>query len=170
MGMSRQVFQETGGYSRPYFGEDIEFAKRLQSRNYRMSLIPEAYVYHKRRGTFRNFWKQVHYFGRARIDLNACYPGQGFIKPVHAFPALFTLFCASLPVWYFTYKPLFGLSVAGLGIFVLAVLLDSGFKNKSLKVGLLSVVAAFVQLLGYGTGFIEEGLRKFGAKDKQPVN
>ena len=163
MGMSRRVFQETGGYSRPYFGEDIEFAKRLQTRNYRMGLIPDAYVYHKRRGTFRNFWKQVHYFGRARVDLDANYPGQGYIKPVHAFPALFTVFCASIPFLYFVAKPLAVVAVIALCFFVTAIFLDSSLKNKSLKVGFLGVVAAFIQLFGYGTGFIQEGIRRIVA-------
>ena len=32
---------------------------------------------------------------------------------------------------------------------------DSSIKNKSLWVGLLSIPAAFTQLMGYGLGFIE---------------
>lgn len=168
MGMSRRVFQEMGGYSRPFFGEDIEFAKRLQAQNYRMSLIPDAYVYHKRRGTFRNFWKQVHYFGRARVDLDANYPGQGYIKPVHAFPALFTAFCASIVPLYFVVKPLAVFFTIALQFLVVAIFLDSSLKNKSLKVGFLSVVAAFVQLLGYGTGFIQEWIRRVAAVGTPP--
>ena len=35
------------------------------------------------------------------------------------------------------------------------ILIDSTIKNRSLKVGLLSVPAAFTQLMGYGFGFIE---------------
>ena len=35
------------------------------------------------------------------------------------------------------------------------ICIDSTIKNKSLKVGLLSIPAAFVQLMGYGFGFIE---------------
>jgi hypothetical protein len=34
------------------------------------------------------------------------------------------------------------------------VFTDASIKEKSVKIGFLSVVASFVQLIGYGTGFI----------------
>ena len=34
------------------------------------------------------------------------------------------------------------------------MLADSSIRNRSFKIGLLSVGASFVQLIGYGTGFI----------------
>jgi hypothetical protein len=40
-------------------------------------------------------------------------------------------------------------------LYSLVILIDSTRKNRSLKVGLLSVPAAFTQLMGYGFGFIE---------------
>ena len=160
MGLSRRVFQETGGFAKRDMGEDIELGIRLQSHNYRMGLIPEAYVYHKRRGTFRDFWKQVHSFGRTRFLLDELHPGLGLIKPVHAFPALFLIFCIFIPVWFFLFKPFLWLSLAGLGIFVGLIFLDSLIKNKSFSVAFLSVAASFVQLLGYGTGFLREGVRR----------
>lgn len=160
MGMSRRVFQETGGFAKRDMGEDIELGIRLQKHNYRMGLISEAYVYHKRRGTFRDFWKQVHSFGRTRFLLDELHPRLGLIKPVHAFPALFVLFCALIPIWYFLYEPFFWLSLAALGILIGTVFLDSLVKNKSLTVAFLSIAASFVQLLGYGTGFLREGIRR----------
>lgn len=160
MGLSRRVFQETGGFAKRDMGEDIELGIRLQQHNYRMGLIPEAYVYHKRRGTFGDFWKQVHSFGRTRFLLDELHPRLGLIKPVHAFPALFVLFCVLIPVWYFLFETFFWLSLAGLGIFVGTIFLDSLIKNKSLTVAFLSIAAAFVQLFGYGTGFLREGIQR----------
>ena len=168
MGMSRRVFQETGGFARRDMGEDIELGIRLRARNYRMGLITEAYVYHKRRGTFRDFWKQVHSFGRTRFLLDELHPRLGLIKPVHAFPALFVLFCVLIPLWYFLLKPFFWLSLAALGLFIGTVFLDSLIKNKSLTVALLSIAASFVQLFGYGTGFIREGFRRMVGQRKPP--
>ena len=40
-------------------------------------------------------------------------------------------------------------------LYALIICIDSTLQNKSLKVGLLSIPAAFVQLMGYGFGFIE---------------
>lgn len=162
MGMSRRVFEEMGGFAKRDMGEDIEFGIRLQAKNYRTALIPDAYVFHKRRGNFRDFWRQVHSFGRTRFMLDEMHPNRGLIKPVHAFPALFTVYCALLPLLYFIAKPLAVIAIIALQFFIVAIFLDSSLKNRSLKVGFLSVVAAFVQLFGYGTGFIREGIRRVG--------
>jgi len=47
------------------------------------------------------------------------------------------------------------LSLFPLLFYSTVIFLDSSIKNKSLWVGLLSIPAAFVQLMGYGLGFIE---------------
>ncbi|MFW6371932.1 MAG: glycosyltransferase, partial [Bacteroidota bacterium] len=49
IGFSKQLFQETGGFSSLRISEDIEFSKRITSLGYTTGLIPEAFVYHKRR-------------------------------------------------------------------------------------------------------------------------
>ncbi|HEV7350408.1 glycosyltransferase [Telluribacter sp.] len=157
MGISRRVYRETGGFAKRDMGEDIELGIRLKKHNYRMGLIPEAYVYHKRRGNFRDFFRQVYSFGRTRFILDKLHPGLDLIKPVHAFPSAFVLFCLFIPLWYFIFQPFFWLSLGGLGLFIILVFLDATTKTKSPKVGALSVVAAFVQLFGYGLGFIREG-------------
>lgn len=167
MGMSRRVFEETGGFAKRDMGEDIEFGIRLQAKNYRAALIPDAYVFHKRRGNFRDFWRQVHSFGRTRFLLDEMHPKHGLIKPVHAFPALFTIYCALILPTYFIVKPLAVISILLLQFFIVAIFLDSSLKNQSLKVGYLSVVAAFVQLWGYGTGFIREGIRRLFTKSSK---
>lgn len=160
MGISRRVFQETGGFAKRDMGEDIEFGIRLSLNNYRIGLIPEAFVYHKRRGNFRDFWKQVHSFGRTRIVLESIHPQVGLIKPVHAFPSLFLIFCLLIPVWYFVFLPFLWLSLAVLFLFVGTIFFDSLVKNKSVKVSLYSIIASFVQLGGYGSGFLREGFKR----------
>ena len=40
-------------------------------------------------------------------------------------------------------------------LYALLIFFDSLFKNRSLKVALMSVVAAAVQIAGYGTGFLK---------------
>jgi len=40
-------------------------------------------------------------------------------------------------------------------LYALLIFLDSSRQNKSIKIGLLSVAAAFIQLMSYGCGFIE---------------
>ena len=39
-------------------------------------------------------------------------------------------------------------------LYSLLIFVDSAWRNRSLRVGLLSVPASFIQLTGYGSGFI----------------
>jgi hypothetical protein len=47
------------------------------------------------------------------------------------------------------------LSLLPILFYSLIIFIDSSIRNRSLWVGLLSIPAAFVQLMGYGLGFIE---------------
>jgi hypothetical protein len=38
-------------------------------------------------------------------------------------------------------------------LYALLVCLDSALQNKSLRIGIYSIAASFIQLIGYGTGF-----------------
>ncbi len=46
------------------------------------------------------------------------------------------------------------LALLPLVLFSLIVFCDSAWRNRSLKIGALSVGASFIQLVGYGTGFL----------------
>ena len=148
MGIRAEVYRALGGFSRMRFGEDIDFSIRIFKAGYRCRLFPQAWVWHKRRTDFWKFFKQVHNSGIARINLYKKYPES--LKLVHLLPAAFTvgvalvLQAAFFCVW----------SLGLLGIFVLVIFLDASLKNKSPKIGILSVIAAFIQLVGYGTGFL----------------
>ncbi len=148
MGLEKKIFDELGGFSKMRFGEDIDFSIRLYNAGYKVALIPEAFVYHKRRTDFRKFFRQVYNSGIARINLYKKYPDS--LKLVHAFPSLFTLFLilSVLALPWCRYG--FGLCL----LYCLLIGVDATVQNKSLKVGLLSVVASIIQLTGYGFGFL----------------
>ncbi|RIV19815.1 glycosyltransferase [Fibrisoma montanum] len=158
MGLSRKVWETIGGYRISRMGEDIEFAIRIIENGFKTGLIPDAFIYHKRRTSFRQFFRQLRFFGRARINISRFYPGE--LKLVHTFPALFTLFVAAVPVWALISLPVFWLSTGLLALFSVLILIDATRKEGSINVGLLSVQAAFVQLIGYGVGFISEGWKR----------
>ena len=148
MGVRRTAYQALGGFSRMRFGEDIDFSYRLIENGYKSRLFPEAWVWHKRRTDLRKFFRQVYNSGIARINLEKRHPGT--IKPVHLLPMLFTLGVLLLlllsPWCLWTLTPLLA--------YALIICIHSSVVNKSLRVGLLSVPAAFTQLMGYGLGFI----------------
>ena len=148
MGVRRTAYQALGGFSRMRFGEDIDFSYRLIENGYKSRLFPEAWVWHKRRTDLRKFFRQVYNSGIARINLEKRHPGT--MKPVHLLPMLFTLGVLLLlllsPWCLWTLTPLLA--------YALIICIHSSVVNKSLRVGLLSVPAAFTQLMGYGLGFI----------------
>ena len=169
MGIRRDVYLELGGFSKMRFGEDIDFSIRIFDNGYSCRLFPEAWVYHKRRTDFRKFFKQVYNSGIARINLYKKYPSS--LKLVHLLPAVFTvgvfLLCLSA-LLLCSFVPLSLLLLYSILIFI-----DSATHYKSIKIGFLSVGAAFTQLMGYGLGFIEawwkrcvRGLDEFQAFEK----
>lgn len=149
MGISREVFEITKGFSSLRFGEDIDLSIRIDRAGFKMRLFPEAYVYHKRRSTFRQFFKQIFNSGIARINLYKRHPGT--LKAVHFFPAVFLLgFLLALVLGLSGYPQLLGLYAFYLG----AIVVEAGLQNFSLKVALLSGLAGFIQLSAYGSGFL----------------
>src|SRR5690606_24302890 len=85
MDISREVYENVGGFKLTRLGEDIEYSIRIDKAGYKVGLIPEAIVYHKRRTDFAQFYKQLHFFGRARINIYKHFPSE--LKLVHFFPA-----------------------------------------------------------------------------------
>ena len=169
MGIRRDVYERLGGFSKMRFGEDIDFSIRIFKAGYTCRLFPEAWVWHKRRTDFRKFWRQVYNSGIARINLYKKYPES--LKFVHLLPMLFTVGCTLLALLFilgivlFFILPAGMMQARGLALSLLALLplllyaflifADATSKNASAKIGLLSIGAAFIQLTGYGCGFIE---------------
>lgn len=164
LGIRSDVFRALGGFSNMRFGEDIDLSIRIFSGGYSCRLFPEAWVWHKRRATLRQFFKQVFCSGMARVNLYLKYPDT--LKAVHLLPAMFVIavaialvaFAAGLVMLPFINNVLVRLLVGILPIALLCfscvIGIDATLKNSSLRIGLLSIAAAFVQLSGYGCGFL----------------
>ena len=148
MGIRADVYRALGGFSKMRFGEDIDFSIRIFKGGYKCRLFPEAWVWHKRRTDLRKFFKQVHNSGIARINLYKKYPES--LKLVHLLPAVFTIGVVALLLG----TPFIPALSSLIGLFVLIIFIDATLQNRSVKIGALAVVASFVQLTGYGTGFL----------------
>jgi len=158
MGIRREVYNKLGGFSKMRFGEDIDFSIRIFKAGCKCRLFPGAWVYHKRRTDFRKFWRQVYNSGIARINLYKKYPES--LKLVHLLPMVFTVgvgICCILAMTGVLIKAplLTALGLLPLLLYSLLIFTDSSIQNKSTKIGILSIRAAFTQLTGYGCGFIE---------------
>ncbi len=153
MGISRDVFTQTGGFSTLQVAEDIELSVRIQKAGYRMSLIEDAFVFHKRKSDLKKFSKQLTMHGRGRVDLNIRHPGQ--IQWVHLIPSLFLIYSLAIPIAFLLHSFL-GKVMAGLLLFyVVLILLHASQLYKSLSLGFLSLYASLIMLYGYGYGLLE---------------
>jgi glycosyltransferase involved in cell wall biosynthesis len=149
LGVKREIFLSLNGFSDMRFGEDLDFSMRLIEKGFKTKLLKQAFVFHKRRNNFISFFKQVNNFGAARINLEKRHPGT--MKIVHCFPAIFVV-CHLLVILFSILYPvcLFTLTIIPVVIFT-----DALIKTKEIKTALFAVVATFVQMFGYGTGFIK---------------
>ncbi len=168
MGIRRDVYMQLGGFSKMRFGEDIDFSIRIFDAGYKCRLFPDAWVWHKRRTDMRKFFRQVYNSGIARINLHKRHPGS--MKLVHLLPMVFTVGVILLfliacfgrvmmvygnPADFYDWYWLVIAALSPILLYSLLIFIDSALQNKSMHIGFISIGAAFVQLFGYGFGFIE---------------
>lgn len=154
MGLKADVYRALGGFSKMRFGEDIDLSIRIFKGGYSCRLFPEAWVWHKRRTDLKKFFKQVYNSGIARINLYKKYPES--LKVVHLLPAVFTLGV----VFVLLSSLICPYALLLLAMFAIIIFTDSSIRNRSLWIGMLSVLAAFIQLTGYGSGFLSAWWRR----------
>ena len=147
MGISRQVYDTTGGFSAMRFGEDVDLSIRILEKGFSTQLIRDAYVYHKRRTNLRQFFKQVYNSGIARINLHLRHPGT--LKLVHALPALFILGFLTLVILAVLVSWIFALPIL---VHILLLFVSALVNTGNLPIALLSVLTSYIQFfcLRYG--------------------
>ena len=161
MGIKRVVFELIGGFAALRFGEDMDLSIRLEQAGYRGILIPDAVVYHKRRTTFRQFFKQVFNSGMARVVLSELHPGS--MGLVHGMPLVFVIYHVLL----LAMLPIYPVAGCVLLLYPVLYLLAATWANRSVRVGMLSVGAVYVQLFGYAIGFWYASWKKYVLR--QPI-
>lgn len=150
MGISRRAFAASGGFGNIHPGEDPDLSIRLWELGFETALFPDAYVFHKRRIDWQKFSTQVNKFGKARPILDSWYPK--YAKFTFFAPSIFICLVFAAVVLSLFGKPFWMVTV---GFYFACVFLLSSVQNKSLKIGLLSIVAVWLQFYGYGTGFLK---------------
>lgn len=147
MGVKKFVFNEVNGFQDLRFGEDLDFSMRVIKQGYVAHFLPKAKVYHRRRRSITAFFKQVFNSGMARVVLQELHPGS--LKIVHLLPALFVVFLIISLLWsVFNQEAIIPVAAIGLLWLIHAI-----YQTGSFLVGGLSMVCAFIQLTGYGSGF-----------------
>ncbi|MFT6923929.1 MAG: glycosyltransferase involved in cell wall biosynthesis [Crocinitomicaceae bacterium] len=156
MGFSREVFEETGGFPSHRFakakaaGEDMDLSITIKKKGFSTALFKSSHVYHKRRTSWSQFRKQVTNFGYARITIYKRHPES--LKWLHFAPAVFVVGILSLILLSIFVSPLFLLPIPA---HVLMLFIDASIQNKSIVIGAMAVVTSYIQLIGYGLGFMK---------------
>lgn len=156
MGFSRKAFEKVGGFIDPNMAEDIEISMRIKKAGFRLELVREAFVYHRRKNTFISFLKQSFQFGRNRIHIRTYHPEA--VQLVHALPVMFLAGLVAMPL-AFIFVPILLSALASIYLsWSAGVLVSSTLANRSLKIGFLSLATSIGQLVAYGAGFIRQFL------------
>jgi glycosyltransferase involved in cell wall biosynthesis len=159
MGVSRQVFESIGGFLDPNRGEDIEWSMRIRKAGFRLELVAEAFVYHKRKNTLKSFAKQAFSFGRNRVNVSRFHPEA--IKLVHWMPTFFLMFLISIVVNAIFVQAFLIPQVLIFAIWSGLVIYQASWKYQSILVGDLAWMTSIIQLCSYGAGLVYELVRKF---------
>jgi len=150
MGLSNSAFIASGGFGSIHPGEDPDLSIRLKQLGYETALFSNAFVYHKRRLSWKKFYTQVHKFGMVRPILNSWHPHSA--KWSYWLPSMFSLgfFAALIFATLGFWLPI------GIYIFyIILVFCGAGINSKSLSVAFQSILAIFIQFFGYGLGFLK---------------
>lgn len=152
MGFSRAVFESVGGFADPNRGEDIELSMRIKKAGFKLELVREAFVFHKRKNTWISFARQAYSFGQNRVNVSRFHPEA--IQLVHLLP---TFFLAYLLLGLLALGLNFDFAwVIWLGLigWLLVVLIFATWRHRSILVGFLALICSFTQLVGYGAGLL----------------
>jgi len=153
MGLSREAFETTEGFGDIHPGEDPDLVLRLWGKGYDTKLIAETFVYHKRRISWKKFYKQVRKFGLVRPILNSWHPASS--KLTYWFPTVFVLGCIIAGI-----MAILG-NFIGLLLFAFYLILigvHASLTTKSLTIGIQAMPAVLIQFFGYGLGFLESSI------------
>ncbi len=150
MGIRRDLYESVGGFDEQMrYGEDVDLSYRLTEAGHRATLLAGAEVCHKRRTNLSAFFRQVMHSGAARITLTRRHKGS--LRLVHLLPALFTLGSVGVVLFAIVWSLWWLLPI---GVVALAWFVDALLRERSLSVALCALPACFVQLYGYGSGFL----------------
>ena len=159
MGLKRSVYEKVGGFGDLRHGQDIELSNRIRKSGARIKFLINAVVYHRRRTSIKQFFKQVFNWGVARINLGKIDPSM--LEPIHFLPSLATLFGFSIvgtAIYLdFPLDQLFLLIFIPLGL----LSLFGAVKKNDLRIFPYLLVVIPSQIIGYGIGFIQAFIRRF---------
>lgn len=152
MGFSREIYDAIGGFVDANRAEDIEISIRIKKAGFKLELVEEAWVYHKRKSTFTSFVRQSYQFGSNRAFVSSLHPEA--LQIVHFAPSVFLCFLLLLLISFFAKSFFLVPLTLAFVVWFAAVLISAAFQNGSLQVGVLALLTSVGQLSFYGLGLL----------------
>lgn len=156
MGIHKKVFEKIGGFGSLRHGQDMDFSARIYNAGYTVHFVPDAFVYHKRRTNLSKFYRQIHNWGVARINLGRLH--KELLKPVHFLPALIVIATLSIFLLFFLFEwayYLLILMIVGILLLAFFAFTQSLLQYRNVKVAFLSIITLYLQVYAYGIGFLK---------------
>lgn len=169
MGVSKQLFEATGGFGKIHPGEDPEFVFRAWDLGFKTRFVQGAEVFHERRIRLNSFVKQIYKFGSVRVILNRMHPK--YQSRLFLLPSLFTagwifLIVLLLISFLFNVKALYLDYVNfGVSLYLLYSVLffaSTWYRSKSLRIAIVSVPLMFIQFASYAYGYLRSSVKLIG--------
>ena len=159
MGIKREVYEKIGGFGDLRHGQDIEFSNRIHKSGARIKFLLNAVVYHRRRTSLKQFFKQVFNWGVARINLGKI--DTKMLEPIHFLQALATLIGGGIFVafLYFGYPVIYFFELCAIPLVLLSVL--GTIKKKDVRIFPLLLIVIPAQIVGYALGFMLNFIKRF---------
>jgi len=159
MAIKRKIYEKVGGFGSLRHGQDIEFSNRIRKSGARIKFLMNAVVYHRRRTSLKQFFKQVFNWGVARVNLGKI--DSSMLEPIHFLPALATLigfgFLGIAFYFNFPMSQLFFLLFLPLGL----LSLFGAVKKRDIKIFPYLLIVIPAQIIGYGLGFILNFVKRY---------
>ncbi|MEK9559623.1 MAG: glycosyltransferase [Flavobacteriaceae bacterium] len=172
MGVSKQLFEATGGFGKIHPGEDPEFVFRAWDLGFKTCFVDGAEVFHERRIRLNTFVKQIYKFGSVRVILNRMHPK--YQSRLFLLPSVFTAgwiilitlllisFLFNLNAFHLDY--IYG----GISLYLIYSVLffaNTWYRSKSFRIAVVSVPLLFIQFASYAYGYIRSSLKLIGVSN-----
>lgn len=154
MGISKKAFKASGGFSNIHPGEDPDLTLRLWKLGFKSQLFKDSYVFHKRRISWKLFFKQLFKFGSTRPILNRWHQRKATF--IYWLPLLFTLgFLLSFVLFLLGYEQLLYVYVT----YVFLIFIHASVKTTNPLIALMSIGAVLIMYAAYGLGYLNTSIR-----------
>ena len=158
MGIRKNLYDKIGGFGDLRHGQDIEFSNRMRKSGANIKFIIGAIVYHRRRTTLKQFFKQVFNWGVARVNLGKI--DKNMLEFIHFIPSLAVIIFSIISIVFF---------ISDIpGYFSLVILLPliclsifGAINRKDIRIFHLLIIVIPAQIFGYGLGFIFNFINRF---------